>query len=59
MIPFYLGKVFRQSGASNDICSKVGTAEIRFFIIINFIIIVVVVLIIINFLYVFVVHDAP
>lgn len=23
MIPFYLGKLFRQSGASDDVCSKV------------------------------------
>ncbi|KAL7116250.1 hypothetical protein ACP275_04G230800 [Erythranthe tilingii] len=24
MIPFYVGKIFRQSGASDDICSKLG-----------------------------------
>ncbi|GAB4830213.1 hypothetical protein Ancab_019855 [Ancistrocladus abbreviatus] len=27
MIPFYLGKVFRKSGASNNICSKLGIGE--------------------------------
>uniref|UniRef100_M1BHU0 Uncharacterized protein n=3 Tax=Solanum TaxID=4107 RepID=M1BHU0_SOLTU len=24
MIPFYLGKLFKQSGASDDVCSKLG-----------------------------------
>ncbi|WCJ38073.1 hypothetical protein M5689_019151 [Euphorbia peplus] len=27
MIPFYLGKLFRESGATDDICSKVGIGE--------------------------------
>ncbi|KAJ8899244.1 hypothetical protein K2173_012832 [Erythroxylum novogranatense] len=27
MIPFYLGKLFRQSGASQDVCSKLGIGE--------------------------------
>ncbi|XVF81182.1 hypothetical protein PTKIN_Ptkin15bG0136400 [Pterospermum kingtungense] len=27
MIPFYLGKLFRQSGASDDVCSKLGIGE--------------------------------
>ncbi|GAV70693.1 SNARE_assoc domain-containing protein [Cephalotus follicularis] len=27
MIPFYLGKLFRQSGASDDVCSRVGIGE--------------------------------
>ncbi|CAN8232371.1 unnamed protein product [Cochlearia groenlandica] len=27
MIPFYFGKLFRQSGASDDICSKLGLAQ--------------------------------
>ncbi|KAK6141835.1 hypothetical protein DH2020_024419 [Rehmannia glutinosa] len=27
MIPFYLGKFFRQSGASDDICSKLGIGK--------------------------------
>ncbi|XP_022758669.1 uncharacterized protein LOC111305408 [Durio zibethinus] len=27
MIPFYLGSLFRQSGASDDVCSKVGISE--------------------------------
>lgn len=27
MIPFYLGKIFRQSRASDDICSKLGVGE--------------------------------
>ncbi|XP_065875392.1 uncharacterized protein [Euphorbia lathyris] len=27
MIPFYLGKLFRESGASDDICSKLGIGE--------------------------------
>ncbi|XVE78086.1 hypothetical protein DITRI_Ditri13aG0115700 [Diplodiscus trichospermus] len=27
MIPFYLGKLFRQSGASDDVCSKLGISE--------------------------------
>ncbi|GMJ01291.1 hypothetical protein like AT4G13150 [Hibiscus trionum] len=29
MIPFYLGKLFRQSGASDDVCSKLGIGEER------------------------------
>ncbi|TYH57022.1 hypothetical protein ES332_D08G060900v1 [Gossypium tomentosum] len=27
MIPFYLGKLFRESGASDDVCSKLGIGE--------------------------------
>ncbi|KAJ4847594.1 hypothetical protein Tsubulata_013913 [Turnera subulata] len=27
MVPFYLGKLFKQSGASDDICSKLGIGE--------------------------------
>ncbi|XP_009629766.1 uncharacterized protein [Nicotiana tomentosiformis] len=27
MIPFYLGKLFKQSGASNDVCSKLGIGD--------------------------------
>ncbi|CAE5977390.1 unnamed protein product [Arabidopsis arenosa] len=27
MIPFYLGKLFRQSGASDDVCSKLGIGK--------------------------------
>ncbi|XP_073263497.1 uncharacterized protein [Populus alba] len=27
MIPFYLGKLFKQSGASDDVCSKLGISE--------------------------------
>ncbi|KAF8088532.1 hypothetical protein N665_0538s0027 [Sinapis alba] len=27
MIPFYLGKLFRQSGASDDVCSKMGIGK--------------------------------
>ncbi|XP_042514496.1 uncharacterized protein LOC122089100 isoform X2 [Macadamia integrifolia] len=27
MVPFYLGKLFRKSGASDDICSKVGISK--------------------------------
>ncbi|XWS31281.1 hypothetical protein CRYUN_Cryun23aG0063800 [Craigia yunnanensis] len=27
MIPFYIGKLFRQSGASDDVCSKLGIGE--------------------------------
>ncbi|XP_017969456.1 PREDICTED: uncharacterized protein LOC18612781 [Theobroma cacao] len=27
MIPFYFGKLFRQSGASDDVCSKLGIGE--------------------------------
>ncbi|KAJ9169769.1 hypothetical protein P3X46_017923 [Hevea brasiliensis] len=27
MIPFYLGKLFRESGATDDICSKLGIGE--------------------------------
>ncbi|GFP96112.1 hypothetical protein PHJA_001755300 [Phtheirospermum japonicum] len=27
MIPFYLGKIFRKSGASDDICSKLGIGK--------------------------------
>lgn len=26
LIPFYLGKLFRQSGASDDVCSRVSSA---------------------------------
>jgi hypothetical protein len=27
MIPFYIGKLFRQSGASDDVCSKLGIGK--------------------------------
>ncbi|CAI9107432.1 OLC1v1006782C1 [Oldenlandia corymbosa var. corymbosa] len=27
MVPFYLGKLFRQSGASDDVCSKLGIGQ--------------------------------
>ncbi|XP_059660273.1 uncharacterized protein LOC132306744 isoform X2 [Cornus florida] len=27
MVPFYLGKLFRQSGASDDVCSKLGIGK--------------------------------
>ncbi|CAK9167067.1 unnamed protein product [Ilex paraguariensis] len=29
MIPFYMGKLFRQSGASDDVCSKLGISKER------------------------------
>lgn len=34
MIPFYLGKLFRQTGASDDICAKVGFSYL-FFVLAN------------------------